>query len=410
MPAPDVFRSVSNGTDEGTAASHGPERQSTAAVLSPREPRYDGSHKLHRYDCDVRGSFTPVAVSSVDNLPAYFHERRPMRGKSRYSLCLGTLVVVGVAAIVGIVVLSTNGQGNPLGTPFRGDRAYQHLKDICALGGRVSGSNGMAQQQKLLIDHFEQLGGRVSRQEFDARHPEDGSTVKMANLVVEWHPERSDRILLCAHYDTRPFPDNDPDPAKRRGLFVGANDGASGTAVLCELARFMPSLDSRYGVDFVLFDGEELVFDNARDPYFLGSKHFARIYAAGEIEPTYHYGVLLDMVGDREISLYYERNSMKHARDVVIDVWKAARRLNARTFKHRSKHTVNDDHVPLNEIAKIPTIDIVDFDYPRPGRLNYWHTTMDVPEMCSADSLGIVGAVVLEWLSHVEDTLPPRKN
>src|SRR5262245_55419520 len=124
--------------------------------------------------------------------------------------------------------------------PFNGERAYQHLKDICAIGPRVSGTEGMRRQQAYLKAHFEKLRGRVRLQEFTARHPLDGSTVRLANLIVEWHPERSERVLLCAHYDTRPFPDQDlRDP---RGIFVGANDGASGTALLCELGQSMPEL------------------------------------------------------------------------------------------------------------------------------------------------------------------------
>src|SRR5262245_10931968 len=169
--------------------------------------------------------------------------------------------------------------------PFGGERAYQFLKEICAIGPRVAGTEGMRRQQAMLKAHFEKLGGRVTLQEFGARHPLDGNTVKMANMIVEWHPDRKERILLCAHYDTRPFPDQDVrDP---RGIFVGANDGASGAALFCELAFSMPELTSKYGVDFVLFDGEELVYDGQRDPYFLGSEHFAREYVA--IPPGHTY-------------------------------------------------------------------------------------------------------------------------
>ena len=94
--------------------------------------------------------------------------------------------------------------------PVNGERAYGYLKDLCAIGPRVSGTPGMQKQQELLKAHFEKLGGRVTLQQFEARHPQDGSKVPMANLLVEWHPDRKDRLLLCAHYDTRPFPDEDP--------------------------------------------------------------------------------------------------------------------------------------------------------------------------------------------------------
>ena len=156
--------------------------------------------------------------------------------------------------------------------PVNGERAYGYLKDICAIGPRVSGSPGMQTQQEMLTAHFEKLGGRVSRQEFAVRSPLDGSRVGMTNLLVEWHPDRKDRILLCAHYDTRPYPDEDP--VNPRGVFLGANDGASGTAVLMELAHDMPGLKCRFGVDFVFFDGEELVYRQGPRSLFPGQRAF----------------------------------------------------------------------------------------------------------------------------------------
>ena len=132
---------------------------------------------------------------------------------------------------------------------FDSERAMKYLKTICKIGPRVSGSEGMDQQQELLTKHFEECGAEVRRQEFKVRHPLDGSAVPMANLIASWHTERRQRVLLCAHYDTRPFPDRDP--VNPKGEFVGANDGASGTALLMQLARGMPELDGKLGVDIV---------------------------------------------------------------------------------------------------------------------------------------------------------------
>ena len=109
--------------------------------------------------------------------------------------------------------------------PFDGASSYRLLSDICKLGPRPSGSAGMQRQQELLQKHFTKLGGNVEMQRFRVRHPNDGSPVDMANMIVHWHPDRMERILLCAHYDTRPFPDQDPDPRGRKGKFIGANDG-----------------------------------------------------------------------------------------------------------------------------------------------------------------------------------------
>ncbi|MBW3599788.1 MAG: M28 family peptidase [Planctomycetes bacterium] len=314
--------------------------------------------------------------------------------------------IVTAGLLAGQFLFAASAAAQPSGeeTNFDGRRAYQHLLDICAFGRRLSGSQGMERQQAYLVEHFTALGAVVEKQEFQARDPLTGRAVPMANLIVQWRPDARERILLCAHYDTRPYPDNDPIPARRRGLFVGANDGASGVAVLCELGRHLPQLPMNYGVDFVFFDGEELVYDARRDPYFLGSEHFAREYAANPPPYRYRWGILLDMVGDRDLELYIERNSYSwpDTRPLVESIWSTARRLGVREFIPRQRHWVNDDHVKLHDIAGIPTCDIIDFDYPRPGRPTYWHTTGDTPDKCSAESLGKVGAVLLEWLRNLE--------
>lgn len=317
-------------------------------------------------------------------------------------------IAILAAGALGLVALALFNQGSlsqrPISSnlkladiPVDGERAYAYLKDICAIGPRVSGTDGMRRQQEYLQAHFEKLGGRVSLQQFPARHPLTGARVNMANMIVEWHPERKDRILLCAHYDTRPFPDQDPmDP---KGLFLGANDGASGAALFGELAHHMPELKSKYGVDFVLFDGEELVYDGQRDPYFLGSEHFARDYLANPPPHRYKYGVLLDMIGDANLQIYREINSMRtpQTRQLNNDIFGVARSLGVREFIASTRHEVRDDHLALNQIAKIPTIDLIDFDYPTTRGQNYWHTTQDTPDKCSALSLAKVGWVLLEW-------------
>lgn len=274
--------------------------------------------------------------------------------------------------------------------PFDGAQAYDYLQQLCALGPRVSGTQGMAEQQALLERHFGDLGGQVEKQAFRARHPADGSAVQMTNLIVRWHPDRSERILLCAHYDTRPFPDRDP--TNPQGMFLGANDGGSGVALLMELGRGMGDLAGELGVDFVFFDGEELVLREG-DPYFLGSEHFAREHVR-EPACTYRWGVLLDMVADADLQIYQERNSLswRETRPLVQELWGVARRLGVREFIARPKYEIRDDHLALRNIGRIPTCDVIDFDYPA------WHTEADLPEQCSALSLAKVGWVVEEWL------------
>jgi glutaminyl-peptide cyclotransferase len=281
--------------------------------------------------------------------------------------------------------------------PFNGARAYEYLEQLCALGRRPSGSEGMAAQQKLLEDHFKKLGATVHRQEFRIRHPSSGDPVAMCNLIAQWHPERQQRILLCAHYDTLPYPMRDP--VDRQGVFVGANDGGSGVALLMEIAHELTDLladdQTQFGVDLVMLDGEEFIF-KPKGRYFLGSEYFARSYAAGNLpyQGRYRWGILLDMIGDANLNIEQEANSLgwRDTRPLVDQIWATARRLQVREFIPKKGDEILDDHVPLHNIGGIPTCDLIDFDYPP------WHTREDTPDKCSALSLAKVGWVVREWL------------
>ncbi|MEN6459233.1 MAG: M28 family peptidase [Thermoguttaceae bacterium] len=281
--------------------------------------------------------------------------------------------------------------------PFDGARAYGYLKQLCAIGPRRSGSAGMRTQQRLLAEHFQKLGGVVEFQQFRARDPRDNSWVPMANLVVRWHPRSAERILLCAHYDTLPYPLEDrTDP---HGTFVGANDNASGVALLMELAHDLLKLGGKYGVDFVLLDGEEYIF-RPREPMYLGASFFAQQYAKQQAaeHPAYRYrwGVLLDMVGAADLKLPIEGNSAwwRETRPLVNEIWSTAARLGVGEFLPRKAGEIEDDHIELYSTGRIPCIDIIQQldDYPP------WHTRQDTPEQCSPLSLAKVGWVIREWI------------
>jgi hypothetical protein len=217
----------------------------------------------------------------------------------------------------------------------------------------------------------------------------------MANLIVEWHPERRERILLCTHYDTRPF--SSQDRRNPRGTFIGANDGASGTALLMELGHQMAALNGKLGVDFVFFDGEEFVFEEGRDPYFIGSEYFATAYVNDRARP-YHYAsaVLVDMIADADLQIYPDNQTLSwsDSRPLVDAIWGIARRLGVTEFVVDRSYNVLDDHVKLHEIARIPSCDVIDFNY------RAWHTQADTPENCSALSMAKVGWVIHEWLKQ----------
>ncbi|MEN6557773.1 MAG: M28 family peptidase [Thermoguttaceae bacterium] len=323
--------------------------------------------------------------------------------RSRRAVHAAAVALLGVATIAAWMLFGGHGSssyaaGSSVASTdgsFDGPKAFEHLEQLCAIGPRPSGSPGMAKQQQLLITHFRKLGAQIAYQKFRVRHPVDGSWVPMTNILVRWRPQSPTRVLLCAHYDTLPFPMEDRE--NPRGVFVGANDNASGVAVLMELGRHLAAQKSGVGVDFVFLDGEEFRFRDG-DRFFLGSEYFARAYLKNKPQPPYRWGVLLDMVGDKDLQLYQERNSLwwPDTRPLVADLWAIAARLGVDAFIAKPKHEVDDDHVVLHNIGKIPCIDVIDFDYPE------WHTQRDVPSQCSAESLGKVGRVILEWLKTVQ--------
>jgi Zn-dependent M28 family amino/carboxypeptidase len=286
--------------------------------------------------------------------------------------------------------------GDPKPGDFSGERAFAHLEAICEFGPRPSGSEAMQRQRVMLATYFREAGGQVSGQAFRIRDRRTGKPVHIENILVTWHPDRQERILIAAHYDTRPYPDRDP--VNPRGVFIGANDGASGVALLMEFARFMPELPGPLGVDFVLFDAEEYVFGD-RDQYCIGSEYFARDYKAKRRTPgvpTYRAAIVVDMIAGRNMEIWQESKNVAwpESRPLVQSVWAVAAKLGAKEFIPQPNRDILDDHVPLRNIGGIPSCEIIDFGYFH----REWHTTKDVPAACSADSLETVGRVLLTWL------------
>lgn len=287
---------------------------------------------------------------------------------------------------------------------FDGQAAFEYLKEICEIGPRVSASRGMKKQQEYIQNHFEKLELEVTLQPFRAKSPYDGRAATLHNMIVRVAPEKKRRLLLCCHYDTRPFADQDR--RNPRARFLGANDGASGVALLCELGKHLKKLDGPYGIDLVFFDGEEFVISRPQHPMFLGSTYFAQVYAreSGKQDWKYEYGILIDMVADKDLQIHYEGNSLGFADGLTRSIWGVADRLGVKEFQPQKRHHIRDDHLPLNEIGKIPTCDVIDFDYPNPQLGNiYWHTQDDNVENCSAESLAKVGAVILEWTRQMQE-------
>jgi Zn-dependent M28 family amino/carboxypeptidase len=253
----------------------------------------------------------------------------------------------------------------------------------------------MRQQQELVKKHFDQLGAKVEFQRFTARQKSQAKPVEMANLIISWHPERERRVILCSHYDTRPIADEEPNRRNWTEPFVSANDGGSGVALLMELAHHVKDLKTTVGVDFVLFDGEEYIFDKSRDVYFFGSEHFARTYRKERPKHRYVAAVLLDMIAGKNARFPAEWNSLSKAGALVQEIWSLAAELKCQAFQNRAGTAVLDDHLALND-AGIPAVDIIDFDYP------HWHRLSDVPANCSKESLSEVARVLSVWLQRAK--------
>lgn len=274
---------------------------------------------------------------------------------------------------------------------FNGERAFGFLRAQTAFGPRNPNSKGHRECLLYLVDRLRALADDVRVQEFVSTGYA-GERLPLTNVIASFNPSSPARVLLCAHWDTRPRAEHDENASRRNEAILGANDGASGVAVLLELAGILKASPPTIGIDIVLFDGEDYGMESDHDRYLLGSRYFAANKAADYLP---RFGILLDMVGDKFLDLPREQFSVRYAPDIVDLVWKTAAALGIRQFEDESGEEVLDDHIPLNE-AGIKTIDIIDFNYPDQTN-RYWHSHKDVPDNCSAESLEAVGTV----LTHV---------
>ena len=284
---------------------------------------------------------------------------------------------------------------------FDVERSLKYLKQLCDIGPRISGSEGMKKQQELIEKHFKDLSATVTRQEFKARQRSRKADTEMVNLVFSWNADKLRRVLLSTHYDTRPIADQEPNRVNWNKPFVSANDGTSGVAFLMELAHHMKDLKCDFGVDFILFDGEEYVFETnpmgGGDKYFFGSEHFGSEYLKTRDTRKYRYdaGLLLDLCAGKAAQLKVELNSLEAAPKLLEQVWGVAKSVGAKSFKFERGYEIQDDHLALNR-AGIPTIDLIDFDYP------HWHKLTDTPDKVSGEQMAELSKVITVWLQKIK--------
>lgn len=298
-------------------------------------------------------------------------------------------------------------KADPVGPAFNADSAYAFTKAQCDFGPRNMNSRGHDLCGEWIVNKFREYGCKVTTQRVNLTGY-DGTTLRSCNIMASINPEATTRILLCAHWDSRPWADNDPDQSNWKKPIIAANDAASGVAVMLELARIInngkaeKALRPQLGVDFVCFDAEDWgtpqwadVPDDA-DSWALGAQYWSKNLPQGY---EARYGILLDMVGGVGAQFFQEGISLQYAPEIVKKVWRSAREVGFGSyFPKRMGGMVTDDHVPVNRYAKIPTIDIIPFypDCKQSGFGPTWHTLADNMENIDRNTLRAVGQTLVQ--------------
>jgi len=279
---------------------------------------------------------------------------------------------------------------------FSGKSAYKEVLLQVSLGPRNPGSIGHSDLQDYLQLKLTDYGYTVEVQSFVHMLP-NGSSLSLQNIVAKKGNESNGLLLIGAHYDTRPISDNDDDPEKRNLPILGANDGASGVAVLLELARVYSEVDLPIGLWFLFFDAEDI--GGVYGPYSLGSSTFVS-GLPDELLPLVKGVIIVDMVGDSDLEIFYEHNSHSGlSRELTEQIWEIGSDLGySGYFKPKVRHNVYDDHIPFLQKG-LPTTLIIDLDY------EYWHTQKDTADRVSPSSLQIVGRTLV---SSIESICTPK--
>lgn len=311
------------------------------------------------------------------------------------------ILALGIAALTGCSNTKTASESATTVTEpqpkviFNGDSAYKHVKVQCDFGPRVPNTEAHGKCGDYLVATLNGYGAKVTEQKVDLT-AFDGTILHARNIIAEFYPEKANRICLLAHWDCRPWADNDPSEANHTKPVMGANDGASGVGVLLEIARLLATNEPQCGIDILLSDAEdwgESDADNA-ESWAMGTRYWVKnVHREGYRYPN--FGILLDMVGDAEAKFLKEYYSVQSAPSVVNQVWTTAASLGyGNKFVNEFGGAMTDDHVALIE-AGIPCIDIIDQRRDSPtGFCPQWHTVDDVMKHISKETLTAVGQTV----------------
>ena len=276
---------------------------------------------------------------------------------------------------------------------FDSNKAFTYLVKQCEFGPRNPGSSGHLEFSNYLESFLSELEGNLIIQQFIYIEPITNMERNGKNFIIQFNEDAEYRLLLGAHWDTRSLSDQDEEVENQSLPVLGANDGASGTSVLMELATIISAKNPEIGIDIVFFDAEDGGFSGQPETFALGSRFFAENLPI--VKPN--FAIIVDMVGDKNLSIPIERISYNIAPEKVKEIWNLAEELSLPAFKKTIDLEIYDDHVPLWEVAAIPAIDIIDFQYPNMF-YNHWHTQRDTPENCSPQSLGQVGNLLVNYI------------
>ena len=325
------------------------------------------------------------------------------------------MAMMGALLLCGCSTTKKSQQGSEpvVSIVFNADTAYAFCAAQCAFGPRTMNSAAHEQCAQWIQQQFQQYGYQVELQKADLKGY-DGTLLKSTNIIARQPMSNSQqvpRLLICAHWDSRPWADNDPDSANWHKPVMAANDGASGVAVMLELARLLQLNDSaRLSVDFICFDAEDWGVPQwsdevDADSWALGAQYWASSYQLAQSQKpsadSYDYAILLDMVGGQGAKFYQERFSLQHARQLVDKVWQAANAAGYGSFfPNKAGGYITDDHVPVNEKAGIPCIDIINH-YPDCEQSNFgptWHTVSDDMQHIDKNTLQAVGQTLVQFI------------
>jgi hypothetical protein len=294
---------------------------------------------------------------------------------------------------------------------FDADSAYAFCATQCDFGPRVMNSEAHERCSAWIQQKFQQYGYQVEMQKADLKGY-DGTILKSTNIIAKQPIANSQqptaRIFICAHWDSRPWADNDPDSTNWRKPVMAANDGASGVAVMLELARLIQQNDSlNITVDFICFDAEDWGIPqwdetgNGADSWALGSQYWAKTLTANPSTQNYSYAILLDMVGGQGAKFYQESYSLQKASAIVEKVWRAANVAGYGSFFPMKEGVgVTDDHLPVNDVANIPCIDIINYypDCPQGSFGPTWHSIYDDMQHIDKNTLQAVGQTLVQLI------------